>query len=215
MSLTSKQRQSNYHHRLWGENRKAPLLGIRHWLFLIYVQQHICSKRGDQKKAAFKETQSEMFRLAWQRTCANRGFLPPRRRQAGRHSANQTRRPCFVEITIIVSHVWKYYVCEELLPVSPVISWLAKKKNRGKCWSEPAEKTQKKERLRLSGRFIFKTTSERLPSETHIEELHTLCFGKIFSPAASKQHTFRRSYSSSNSPQFKWIYNNPRKTFND
>lgn len=103
-------------------------------------------------------------------SCTNRGFLPTRRRQEGRHSANATRHPCFVEITIIVTHVWKYYVCEELLPVSLVISWLAK--NRAKCWSEPADLTQRNTKENVTSGTMsryFKTTSENLPSETDSE----------------------------------------------
>lgn len=34
-----------------------------------------------------------------------------------------TARPCFVEFTIIGTHVWQYDVCWELRQVSPIISW--------------------------------------------------------------------------------------------
>ncbi len=141
-------------------------------LFLICLERHICSKQADQK-APFKEMQSKMFSLPWQRRCLHLQLCKHRLSS----SSQETRRtrqwpPCFVEITIIVNRVWKYHVCEELLPVSPVISWLAK--NRAKCWSEPADVTQtntKKNVTETSGtmRRYFKTTSERLPAHTDSE----------------------------------------------
>lgn len=134
-------------------NRKATLRRRRHHICTrhevvsyLFGTAHLF-KTSRSKSAILKKCNQKCLvcrdrEAAFIFTSTNTGFLPPRRRQGGRHSANATRRPCFVEITIIVTHVWKYYVCEELLPVSPVISWLAK--NRAKCWSEPADKHKEK-----------------------------------------------------------------------
>lgn len=178
----------------WSRKRKAMLLKSRYhictWhevVSYLFGTAHLF-KTSRSKKRRLKKCNQKCLgcrdsKPAFIFSCTNRGFLPPHRRQGGHHSANATRRPCFVKITIILSHVWKHDVCGELLPVSPVKSWLVKKKSQ--LFERASRLATQENRPEICGtmRRFFETTSEHLSKDwlrMHIEKLHILESGTIF-----------------------------------
>lgn len=102
---------------------------VAQFLPLICSEQHICSKQQRSKALHLKKCNQKCLGCCDSMSVfifggTNKAFLPSHRRRRGRRSANPTRHPCFVKITIIGTHVWKYYVCGKLFPVFLVLcSW--------------------------------------------------------------------------------------------
>lgn len=95
-SLTSKQWLRNYEDRHGGK-QKSDTSHVAQGCFLSVwnstsvqnkpIKKHHL-KKCNQKCLGCRDSES-----AFIFSCTNRGFLPPRRRQGGRHSANATRHP--------------------------------------------------------------------------------------------------------------------------
>lgn len=108
---------------------KVLCLHVVKFLPLICSKQHICSKQQRSKELHLMKCNQKCLGCCDSMSvfifgATNKAFLPSHRRRGGRRYANPTRHPCFVKITIIGTHVWKYYVCGKLFPVFVVLrSW--------------------------------------------------------------------------------------------